>query len=457
MTRPRLKVEGRTLWRGDDYYEEARRSAIWNEKKPDRFPEMIVTVASELDVIKVVKFAVLHRMKIAVRAGGHSWVGSSIRDGGVLIDLSQLREISIEPKSRIAWVQPAVTGGELASALSEHGLAFPVGHCASVPMGGYLLAGGAGWNTGTWGPACFSIQSVDVVTADGQLVTADERQNADLFWAARGAGPGFFGVATRFRLRVYGLPKVIKTSLYAYPLTEVESLVDWAAEFVPEPPSSVEVQVVLASAFPGLPARPAGKVVGVSATAFAESEDEAAASLSALETYPALGKALMRAPMQPSSFKALHATNGKLLPERRRFSADAFWSSESIATLVPLLAEQIVRAPSIQSLVMAPFFPPRASGGTLPDAAFSMRDKTFILCYAIWKKAIDDQANESWFRQTVEGMEKHITGHYIAEAALDVSSSRSIRSFAAPNWEKLQALKRKHDPNAVFHTFLGLG
>jgi FAD/FMN-containing dehydrogenase len=119
----------------------------------------------------------------------------------MLIDLSRLHDISIEPRSRIARVQPAVTGGELASALGEHRLAFPVGHCASVPMSGYLLAGGQGLNAGTWGPACFSIQSVNVVTADGQLVTADERHNADLFWAARGAGPGFFGVATRFQLR----------------------------------------------------------------------------------------------------------------------------------------------------------------------------------------------------------------------------------------------------------------
>jgi FAD/FMN-containing dehydrogenase len=287
-------------------------------------------------------------------------------------------------------------------------------------------------------------------------VTADQHQNADLFWAARGAGPGFFGVATSFQLRVYGLPKVIKTSLYVYPLTEVETLVDWAADFVPQPPATVEVQLVLASALPGLHAGPGGKVVGVSATAFADSENEATASLSALEKYPALGNALMRAPMQPSSFKALHATNGRLLPDKHRFSADAFWSSESVAKLVPLLAEQIVHAPSTQSLVMVPLFPPQGDRATLPDAAFSMRDKTFIPCYATWQNATDDQANESWLHGTVEGLEKHITGHYIAEAALDASPSRSIKSFAAPNWEKLQALKLRHDPYALFHTFLGL-
>jgi hypothetical protein len=197
-------------------------------------------------------------------------------------------------------------------------------------------------------------------------------------------------------------------------------------------------------------------VVALSATAFAESDDEAMASLSALETYPALGNALMRAPMQSSSFKALHETNGRLLPGKHRFSADALWSSESVATLVPLLAKQIVGAPSTQSLLMVPLIPPRVNGATPPDAAYSMRDKTFILCYAIWEHETDDQANDNWLHQTVKGLEKHITGHYIAEAALDASPSRSSRSFAVPNWEKLQTLKLKHDPNAVFHTFLGL-
>src|SRR5260370_17528884 len=160
MTASRLNVEGQTLWRGDPHYEEARQDAVWNEKEPDRCAEMSVTAASEVDLIKAVKFALLQRMKIAVRAGGHSWVGSPIRDGGMLIDLSRLREISIEPKALIARVQPAVTSGELASALGEHRLAFPVGHCASVPMSGYLLAGGLGWNAGPWGPPCSTSQTV---------------------------------------------------------------------------------------------------------------------------------------------------------------------------------------------------------------------------------------------------------------------------------------------------------
>lgn len=247
VRRARIDTEGPALWHGDAGYEHARRSAVWNEKKPSRFPDVIVTVASDQGVIKAVKFARSNRMKIAVRAGGHSWCGSPVRDGGILIDLSRLREVSIDLISRTATVRPAVTGGEFARALAKHGLAFPVGHCGSVPMSGYILSGGLGWNIGAWGPACFSMQRLDVVTPEGQLVTADDHENTEFFWAARGAGPGFFGVATRFRLRVYPLPRVIKTSTYLYPLTEVEPLSHWAEEIVPSLPPTVEMRLLLAT------------------------------------------------------------------------------------------------------------------------------------------------------------------------------------------------------------------
>jgi len=134
----------------------------------------------------------------------------------MLLDLSQLREVSIDPTSRTATLQPGVTSRELASALAEHELAFPVGHCGHVGLSGFLLSGGLGWNAGVWGPACLSITGVEVVTADGQLTWADEGRNAELFWAARGAGPGLCAVVTRFHLKLYPLPKAIVSSTYVY-------------------------------------------------------------------------------------------------------------------------------------------------------------------------------------------------------------------------------------------------
>ena len=158
-------IEGRVVWRGDEQYEAIRQSMVSNALKPARFPEAIVSAASEADVVAAVELARSRDLQVAVRAGGHSWVGSPLRDGTLLIDLSSLRELAIDEASRTAAVQPAVTSSELAEALAPHGLAFPVGHCPSVGLSGFLLGGGLGWNSGAWGPACMSLQAIDVVTS----------------------------------------------------------------------------------------------------------------------------------------------------------------------------------------------------------------------------------------------------------------------------------------------------
>ena len=126
-------LEGIATWRGDAAYERLRLSTVWNARTPERFPEVIIRAGSEQDVVRAVSFARSADLKIAVRGSGHSWIGSPLRDGGMLIDLSQLRELSIDPAARTAALQPAVTGRESLAALEGHGLAFPTGHCPTDP------------------------------------------------------------------------------------------------------------------------------------------------------------------------------------------------------------------------------------------------------------------------------------------------------------------------------------
>ena len=136
------------VWRGDPDYEATRRRMVWNPRLPDRFPEVIVTVASDQDVVEAVRLARTRGLPISVRSGGHNWVGSSLRDGGMLVDLSRLNAVTVDPAARTAAAQPAIKNTELVAALAPHGLAFPAGHCPTVAIGGYLLAGGQGWNQG---------------------------------------------------------------------------------------------------------------------------------------------------------------------------------------------------------------------------------------------------------------------------------------------------------------------
>lgn len=211
------EIEGEIVRRGDAAYDGTWSAMLWNDLKPRRFPELIVRVASDRDIPAAIRLARSEGHRIALRSHGHSWCGSPLRDGGMLIDLSALGACEIDPGSRTASVQPALTGREFVAALAPYGLAFPAGHCGPVALSGFLLSGGLGWNSGALGPAAASVRAVEVVTADGTSLTCSQDEHPDLFWAARGAGPGFFAVATRFHVTLHDLPTAVAETTYAFP------------------------------------------------------------------------------------------------------------------------------------------------------------------------------------------------------------------------------------------------
>src|SRR5262249_22974698 len=149
----------------------------------------IVSVADTSDVVAAVEFARDHGLRIAIRGGGHSYCGAPLRDDALLIDLGHLSEIVVDASGRTAAVQPNVSGRVFQASLERFGLAFPFGHCSTVPVSGFVLNGGLGWNSAVWGHACRNLIGVDVVTAAGESIRVDEAHEPDLFWAARGAGP----------------------------------------------------------------------------------------------------------------------------------------------------------------------------------------------------------------------------------------------------------------------------
>ena len=174
------EFDGALLRRGDAAYEAARRATMWNALVPDRFPDVIVQAASEADAVRAVRLARREDLRIGVRAGGHSWAGNHVRDGGMLLDVSRLDEVTVDPAAMRATVQPGKEGAALLKELAAHDLFFPGGHCVGVCVGGYLLQGGFGWNGRVHGPACMSVEAIDVVTAEGELVRADATHHPDL-------------------------------------------------------------------------------------------------------------------------------------------------------------------------------------------------------------------------------------------------------------------------------------
>jgi FAD/FMN-containing dehydrogenase len=448
------RISGMVIHRGDPDYERARGAPGWNEIKPERYPDLIVQVASEDDVIEAVNFARAQDMKIAVRGGGHNWCASALREGGILLDLSRLNKVAIDPEARVATVQPVVTGRYLARRLVEHGLAFPDGHCACVPLSGFILNGGFGWNAGEWGYSCFSLLSLDVVTADGNLLTASETENTELLWAARGAGPGFFGVATKYRLRLYPLPKAITTSTLIYPLEKLPEVVKWAAETVNTLPGNVELALFLASAPPSIAER-CEKVCILSATAFADSDEEAAEALSAFATCP-LADCVMKDLHASTPFQVLFDNADRFWPKGKRYAVDTMWSASPPLEVLTSIQDHFTTVPSADSLVFSSILPSPTDAPPLPDAAFSMVAPVYVACYSIWEEAEQDDANIKWLRTLMKALEPLAVGCYVGESDIAANPSQMVNSFARAHWERLQALREKYDPNRVFHSYMGV-
>src|ERR1700749_619173 len=170
---------------------------IFNARRPVTQPAAVLLAETPGDVAEGVRMARAKGWKVSVRSGGHSWAGWSVREDALLIDLGWMRAVTLH--GEIATANPAVKGGEeLTPFLARHGRLFTGGHCSSVGLGGFLLQGGQGWNSRRWGWGCENVVAIDVITADGELVRCSEHLNSDLYWAARGAGPGMFGAITRY-------------------------------------------------------------------------------------------------------------------------------------------------------------------------------------------------------------------------------------------------------------------
>lgn len=443
----RRSVQGRVVALSDAEYEPLRRELVWNRLVPERRPTAVVRVASVDDVVAAVRFAGRAGLRVSVRSGGHSWVAAPQRDGALLLDLAALRGVEIDAGARRARVQPGVIGRELSRLLAEHGLAFPTGHCSTVALGGYLLAGGFGWNAGAWGPACMSVRAVDVVTAAGELVRADETQNAELLWAARGAGPGFFGVVTRFELELQSLPRAIASTSQVYPLACLREVAHWLPQVSAAVPREVEVSLLAGGSVAG-----AGEGgVAVTAVAFCDRADAAGRALRPLAESPLLPRASRLEAVHPSSLEALYDDMDARFPAGHRYLADTFWSNDPPAEVLGGLGELLARAPSPRSMLLcvAPP-PPPADAPPPPDVAFSMVGGLLTVPYAIWDAAAGDGVNRAWHDAVVAALDSSAIGHYLGEADVVAHPRRLERSFAVANWRRLQALRRRYDPEGLF-------
>jgi FAD/FMN-containing dehydrogenase len=445
-----MNFKGKIYWRGEEGYENARIGRVFNHRRPERYPDAVFFPENETDVVTAVQFANDKNYKIAIRAGGHSWAAWSVRDEGILLDLQHLDRIQFDEKTNLVSVQPAVKGGlELNPFLKPYNRFFCGGHCPTVGIGGFLLQGGQGWNARGWGWAAESIVAIDVVTAAGALVRADANQNQDLYWAARGAGPGFFGVITCFHLQTRHLPKFLTASTYLYPTRYAQTVLKWMQEIHHTVADTVEI-VVLGQSIPSLDGIEGEftPVIIVHALTFNDSKIEAYAALKPFETCPVLNKNYIRRINYQTSLDEQIQLQLEANPENHRWAVNNAWLQGSSDEIVPLIAPAFTNLPNPKSFTLWYSMAPLRA---LPDMAFSMQTEIYLSMYVLWEDTKDDELNQSWVKQMMQRIQPITAGQYLGDSDFTAHQRKFISN---ENWEKLEQIRAKRDPNRRFHSYL---
>ena len=448
-------AKGTVLAAGDADFEHAVLNGLWNRLVADRRPDILVKVVDEDDIIAAVTFASANGLKVAIRGGGHNWAQTSLRQGGLLIDLGNLTKvISIDVEARQAVIQPIISNRDVQKALNPLGLAFPTGHCPEVKASGYFLGGGMAWNPTVWGSGAESLEAIELVTAAGELIRASETENPDYFWAARGAGSGFFGIVTKYHLKLYPLPSAIHGSVYYYRLADAPAIGDWLGEAAPSIAPSVELSQFIVQAPPELQAAASadrGWLCMVTGSAFEDTAEAARAALQPLEEGPIVP--LVGTFATPMTFEQLFDASGALWPQGLRSRVEATFSNHSPGDMMRAVLPLLPEAPSPMTVFLFTIF----CGPDVPapqrDMALSMHSKVYGGPWTMWWDEKDDSANADWHQAMITTLRPFNIGYYVGETNTVERPATAVEAFLPWKWQKLCELREKYDPDRLFFDY----
>lgn len=426
----------------DPGYDAAR--AVWNGAI-DRHPAIIVRPTGAADVISAVRFAREQNLLIAVRSGGHSVGGFSTCDGGIVIDLSAMRGVRVDPDRRLARVNGGALLSELDHEAQAFGLVCPVGVVGHTGVAGLSLGGGMGRLQRRFGLTVDNIVSVDLVTADGRLVHVSEEDNADLFWGMRGAGPNF-GVVTSFEFRLHELDPQVTNGSVVHPIERAKEMVGVFRELAANAPEEAMLTLGFATVGPEDPwPELVGQPVLILGATHSGSAEDAERDLKPLRGNGELADTFTLRP-----YLALQAVNDEAMGWGKRFYMKGGFVNELRDELVDVCAEWATQAPGECNVGF--WAQGGAVGRVAEDAmAFTGRGAAFwVGAEALWTDPTDDAAHVAWGRGTMDALKPFTTeGAYvndIVESGVDVV--RGI--YGDAKYERLVALKRAYDPDNVF-------
>jgi FAD/FMN-containing dehydrogenase len=425
------ELRGELLTTESAAYDTAR--ALWNAMI-DKRPALIARCRGAADVIRAVKFARLHGLLLSIRGGGHNVAGLALCDGGLMIDLSLMRAIRVDPVSRTARAEPGLTWKELDRESLAFGLATTGGTVSSTGIAGLTLGGGLGWQMARHGLTCDNLLSIDIVTIDGRLLTASSSQHEDLFWAVRGGG-GNFGIATSFEYQLHPMESTIAGGMVLYPIEQAREVLRFYRRYSQDAPDDL-------TAFAGLLTTPDGQNVAAIIAAWFGPPEMAAQQLQPLRTFGTpLADLIGQIP-----YAQLQTMFDAAVPSGLR----RYWKSGYLPDLTDDLIDTILTHAATKtspySLILL-FHLHGKAARMPPDAtAFGARATQWDLdIIPQWHAAVEDAQHIEWGRRFWTEVEPFTRGVYSNHLDGDDGATR-LRAAYGQNYDRLAAIKRKYDP-----------
>jgi FAD/FMN-containing dehydrogenase len=408
----------------------------------DRRPAVIMRPTNAEEVSRIVSLARGTGMELAVRSGGHSTAGHSVSEGGIVLDLSAMKDLQIDPEARTAWAETGLTAGEVTTAAAKHGLAVGFGDTGSVGIGGITLGGGVGYLVRKHGLTIDNLLAAEVVTADGQILQVDENNHPDLFWAIRGGG-GNFGVVTRFKFRLHEVSSIVGGMLIL-PATP-ESIAGFIAEAeaAPEELSAI-ANVMFAPPMPFLPQEAHGKLIIFAIMVYA---GETEAGQRALAPFRALATPLADM-LKPMSYPEIYQ------PEQGEYHPVAAARTMFVDSIDRSVAETIINHLQASTASMS-VTQLRVLGGAMArvpaDAtAFAHRkSKIMVNVAALYEKPEDKAKHEAWAANFAAALQQSDKGLYVNFLS-DEGEARIRAAYPGSTWDRLASVKAQYDPDNLF-------
>jgi FAD/FMN-containing dehydrogenase len=439
IVRLRAALNGRVITPDDPAYDQARTVFYGGF---DRRPAVAVRAADAGDVARVVAVARDSGLELAVRSGGHSLAGHSVSDGGIVLDLGDLRALDIDVAARTAWAQTGLTAGAYTTAAAAHGLATGFGDTASVGIGGITLGGGVGYLVRKHGLTIDDLLAAEVVTADGELLRVDAQTHPELFWALRGGG-GNFGVATRFQYRLHPLGQVVGGLLVLPATAEVVAGFVAAAEAAPEELSTI-ANILPAPPLPFLPAEQTGRLVVLAMLVWAGAED---AGERAVAPFRALATPIADL-VRPMPYPEVYP------PEDPGFHPTAVAHTMFLDHVDGEVADAIVEhLRASDAAVRAAQL--RVLGGAMARVpveatAFAHRhSRIMVNLAAFYDGAADRAVRQAWVDEFAAALRQGDQGAYVGFLG-DEGQARERQAYPGSTWDRLAAVKRRYDPTNLF-------